>query len=59
MQEEKHLNCYNDLKSSKNDNEPQSLPMLPKSFDWRYSNCDEKRTGPCQRTDVVTLSIFH
>ena len=59
MQEEKHLDCYSDLKSNKTDYEPQTLPMLPTSYDWRYSNCDERRTGPCRRTDVKTLGIFH
>ena len=59
MQEEKHLNCYSDLKLSKDDDELQSLPILPTSYDWKYSNCDEKRTGPCRRTDVAALSILH
>jgi hypothetical protein len=59
MQEEKHLDCYSDSKSDKNDQESQALPILPTSYDWRYSNCDEKRSGPCQRMDVITSSIFH
>ena len=59
MQEEKYLNCYSDLKSPKDDYEPQQMPDLPMSYDWRYSNCDEKRSCPCRKTDVITLSIFH
>ena len=60
MQEEKHLDCHSDLKSSKNDYESKAWPLLPTSYDWRYSNCDERRSGPCKlkvELDAVTDTL--
>jgi hypothetical protein len=40
-------------KSEKDKTEPFQEQYLPTSYDWRLSNCDEKRTCRCKLKDDV------
>ena len=51
MQDKNQYDCYDDKKKDKT--EPFQEPYLPTRYDWRLSNCDEKRTGPCRKVDNV------
>jgi hypothetical protein len=37
---------------------PMLLPFIPVTYDWRQSNCDEKRSGLC-RPRVEKADITH
>ena len=50
MQDKKQLD-YD--KSEKDKTEPFLEQYLPTSYDWRLSNCDERRSVPCRRVDNV------
>ena len=42
---------YDDTKKDKT--EPFLEQYLPTSYDWRQSNCDERRSVPCKKIDNV------
>ena len=46
MQDKNQPDCYNVMKTDKT--EPFQEQYLPTGYDWRKSNCDEKRSGPCR-----------
>jgi len=46
MQDKNQSDCYDDTKRDKT--EPYQEQYLPTGYDWRKSNCDEKRVGPCR-----------
>jgi len=50
MQDNNQLD-YDDTKKDKT--EPFQEQYLPTSYDWRLSNCDEKRTCRCKLKDDV------
>ena len=39
--------------------EPFLEQYLPTSYDWRLSNCDERRSGPCKIKDEYVKHKFH
>ena len=51
MQDKNQLDCNDDAKKDKT--EPFLEPYLPTRYDWRLSNCDEKRTCRCKKVDNV------
>jgi hypothetical protein len=55
MQDKKQLD-YDKPETDKN--EPFQEQYLPTSYDWRQSNCDERRSTPCRRVDQVRHT-FH
>ena len=46
-----------DSKPHKLSEPAESEPPFPTSYDWRLSNCDERRSGPCCRKDTVKHSV--
>ena len=44
---------YDDSKQRKLSEPVESEPYFPTGYDWRQSNCDERRSGPCCRRDTV------
>jgi len=50
MQDKKQLD-YD--KPEEDKTEPFLEQYLPTSYDWRLSNCDERRSGPCKKVDNV------
>jgi len=46
MQDKKQSDCYDDTKRDKT--ELFQEQYLPTGYDWRKSNCDEKRIVPCR-----------
>jgi hypothetical protein len=50
MQDNKQLDDY---EKKRDKTEPFQEQYLPTSYDWRLSNCDERRSGPCRRVDYV------
>ncbi len=48
---------YDDSKQQKLSEPVESEPYFPTSYDWRQSNCDERRSGPCCRRDTVKHSV--
>jgi hypothetical protein len=56
MQDNKQLD-YDKSKTDKN--EPFQEQYLPTSYDWRLSNCDERRSTPCCRIDHVRHKFHH
>jgi len=50
MQDNKQLDDY---EKKRDKTEPFQEQYLPTSYDWRLSNCDERRSGPCRRVDNV------
>ena len=57
MQDKNHSDCYDEKKKDKT--EAFQEQYLPRTYDWRHSNCDEKRTVPCQRKDEIIKHKFH
>ena len=55
MQDKKQLD-YD--KPEKDKTEPFMEQYLPTSYDWRQSNCDERRSGPCCRRDDPELTKY-
>ena len=56
MQDNNQLD-YDDSKNQKLSEPIESEPYFPTSYDWRQSNCDERRSGPCRRRDTVKHSV--
>jgi hypothetical protein len=50
MQDNKQLD-HDKPKADKT--EPFQEQYLPTGYDWRQSNCDERRSTPCRRVDNV------
>ena len=48
---------YDDSTQRKLSEPVESEPYFPTSYDWRLSNCDERRSGPCCRRDIVKHSV--
>jgi hypothetical protein len=46
-------NQLDDYEMKKDKTEPFQEQYFPTSYDWRQSNCDEKRSGPCKKVDNV------
>jgi hypothetical protein len=46
-------NQLDDYETKKDKTEPFQEQYLPTSYDWRQSNCDERRSGPCKKVDNV------
>ena len=57
MQENNQSSCYDDTKKDKT--EPFQEPYLPTRYDWRLSNCDEKRSSPCRLKDEYTKHKYY
>lgn len=57
MQDKRQLDCYDEMKKDKT--EPFQEQYLPTSYDWRKSNCDERRSVPCKLKDDVVKHTFH
>jgi hypothetical protein len=57
MQDKNHSDCYDGLKKDKT--EPFQEQYLPTRYDWRLSNCDERRTGPCRKKYDNVEHKFH
>jgi len=55
MQDKNQLDCYDDMKKDKSDFYQEQC--LPTRYDWRLSNCDEKRTIPCKLKDNIKHTI--
>ena len=56
MPDNTQLDCT-DSKPHKLSEPSESEPPFPTSYDWRQSNCDERRSGPCCRKDTVKHSV--
>jgi hypothetical protein len=52
MQDNNQPDCT-DSKPLKLLESAESEPYFPTSYDWKQSNCDERRSGPCCRRDNV------
>jgi hypothetical protein len=50
MQDKKQLD-YDEAKQDKT--EPFQEQYLPTSYDWRLSNCDERRSTPCRKVEYI------
>lgn len=59
MQHNFTTDCQSDLKTDKTETFESYSLDLPRSFDWRTSNCDEKRSGPCRPKVVEEVGILH
>ena len=59
MQDKKQLDCYDDSKKQRPAEPFESEQYLPTSYDWRLSNCDERRSGPCQKKYDNVRHTFH
>ena len=57
MQDKNHSDCYGEMKKDKT--EPFQEQYLPTGYDWRKSNCDERRTGPCRKKHDNVEHKFH
>ena len=57
MQHNNQSDCT-DSKQSKLSDPAESEPLFPTSYDWRQSNCDERRSGPCCRRDDPELTKY-
>ena len=57
MQDKNQPDCYNVMKTDKT--EPFQEQYLPTGYDWRKSNCDEKRIGPCRLKDEYIKHKYH
>jgi len=58
MQDKFITDCQNDEKWGKTETLESYSINLPKSFDWRTSNCDEKRSCPCRpKVDNLHTSL--
>ena len=57
MQHNNQSDCT-DSKQSKLSEPAESEPLFPTSYDWRQSNCDERRSGPCCRRDDPELTKY-
>ena len=55
MQDKNQLDCYDEMKRDKS--EPFMEQYFPTRYDWRLSNCDEKRTCPCRKKDDIVHTI--
>lgn len=51
MQHKFITDCQNDSKADKTETFESYSTALPSSFDWKDSNCDEKRSCPCRQKD--------
>ena len=58
MQDKNQLDCYNDSKG-KQPEYFESEQYFPTKYDWRLSNCDEKRSCRCKLKDDVEKHKFH
>jgi hypothetical protein len=59
MQDKFITDCQSDVKAGKAEYFDHYSLDLPKTFDWRKSNCDEKRSCPCRLLVEEESSIFH
>lgn len=57
MQEKNQSDCYDDTKKDKT--ETFQEPYFPTRYDWRLSNCDERRTCRCKLKDDAVKHKFH
>jgi hypothetical protein len=57
MQDKNQSDCYDDTKKDKTESFQEQ--HFPTNYDWRLSNCDEKRTGPCRIKDEYVKHKFH
>ena len=39
--------------------EPFQEQYLPTGYDWRQSNCDERRSTPCRQIDHIRHNFHH
>jgi hypothetical protein len=56
MQDKKQ---FDDYKTKADKNEPFQEQYLPTSYDWRLSNCDERRSTPCRQIDHIRHNFHH
>lgn len=56
MQDNNQQDCT-DSKPQKLLESSESEPLFPTSYDWKQSNCDERRSGPCCRRDTVKHAV--
>jgi len=49
MRDKNQTDCYDVTKQDKTESFQELY--LPRSYDWRLSNCDEKRIVPCRLKD--------
>jgi hypothetical protein len=52
-------NQLDDYETKKDKTEPFMEQYLPTSYDWRLSNCDERRTCRCKIKDDAVKHKFH
>ena len=57
MQDNNQSDCYDEMKKDKT--EPFQEQYLPTSYDWRKSNCDERRSCKCKLKDEFVKHKFH
>ena len=57
MQHNNQPDCT-DSKPQKLSEPAESEPLFPTGYDWRQSNCDERRSGPCCRRDEPELTRY-
>ena len=57
MQDKNQTDCYDVTKMDKTESYQEQY--LPKSYDWRKSNCDEKRIVPCRMKEEYIKYTFH
>ena len=57
MQDKKHSDGHDDTKRDKNESYQEQY--LPTGYDWRKSNCDEKRIVPCRLKDEFIKHKYH
>jgi hypothetical protein len=56
MRDNNQSDCYDDTKKDKT--EPFQEQYLPTRYDWRLSNCDERRTCRCKLKDDVKHKFY-
>ena len=56
MQDNIQTDCYTD---SKKYDFNESEQYLPTRYDWKQSNCDEKRTVPCKLKEEYVKHKLH
>ena len=52
-------NQLDDYETKQDKTEPFLEDYLPTGYDWRLSNCDERRSGPCKIKDEYVKHKFH
>ena len=57
MYDKNQTECYDVTKTDKTESFQEQY--LPTGYDWRKSNCDEKRIGPCRLKDEYIKHKYH